>query len=101
MAMDHNRRSLRLAPEARVALVKYGARASWPAGFTVYERGSAADGLFVVLAGRIVLRSRVKAGRGFVPAVAASGETFGAEGSSRAPATSPTRAPRRRARRST
>ena len=80
MAMDHNRRSPRLAPEARVALVKYGARASWPAGFTVYERGSEADGLFVVLAGRIVLRSRVKAGRGFVPAVAAAGETFGTEG---------------------
>jgi len=80
MAMEFNRTSLRLASDARAALVKYGARASWPAGFTVYERGAPADGLFVVLAGRIVLRSRVKAGRGFVPSIAAAGETFGAEG---------------------
>jgi CRP-like cAMP-binding protein len=36
--------------------------------------------VFVVLTGRVVLRSRVKAGRGFVPTVATEGETFGAEG---------------------
>ena len=62
------------------AVSKYAAKASWPAGFTVYQRGASADGLFVVLRGRIVLRSRVKAGRGFVPAIAIAGETFGAEG---------------------
>ena len=62
------------------AAALYGAKASWPAGFSVYQRAGAADGLFIVLRGRIVLRSRVKAGRGFVPAIATMGETFGAEG---------------------
>lgn len=70
----------RLSHDARAALVKYGARASWPAGFAIYQRGTPADGLFVVLSGRVVLRSRVKAGRGFVPSVAGPGDTFGGEG---------------------
>ncbi len=70
----------RLAEPARNALLSFGARASWPAGFAVYQRGAAADGLFVVLRGCVVLRSRVRAGRGFVPWLAAPGETFGAEG---------------------
>jgi CRP-like cAMP-binding protein len=70
----------RLSPDARAALAPYGARAAWPAGFTIYQRGTPADGLFVVLAGRVVLRSRVKAGRAFVPGLAVAGETFGAEG---------------------
>jgi CRP-like cAMP-binding protein len=46
----------------------------------VYQRGALADGLFIVRRGRIVLRSRVKAGRAFVPALARAGETFGWEG---------------------
>ena len=76
-----SRRSLpRLSADARAALAAYGAKATWPAGFTIYQRGTPADGLFVVLSGRVVLRSRVKAGRGFVPGLAATGETFGAEG---------------------
>ena len=58
----------------------YAARASWPAGFQIYERGTSADGVFIVVRGRVVLRSRVRAGRGFVPWVATPGETFGAEG---------------------
>jgi CRP-like cAMP-binding protein len=70
----------RLSPDARAALIAYGARAAWPAGFAIYQRAQPADGVFVVLSGRVVLRSRVKAGRGFVPVVAADGETFGAEG---------------------
>ena len=70
----------RLSPDVRAALASYGAKASWPAGFGIYNRGASADGIFVVLSGRIVLRSRVKAGRGFVPAIATEGETFGAEG---------------------
>jgi len=70
----------RLSPDVRAALASYGAKASWPAGFGIYQRGTPADGIFVVLAGRIVLRSRVKAGRGFVPTLATEGETFGAEG---------------------
>ena len=70
----------RLSRAELAALTAYAAKATWPAGFTVYQRGAIADGLFVVLRGRIVLRSRVKAGRGFVPAIATAGETFGAEG---------------------
>jgi CRP-like cAMP-binding protein len=70
----------RLSPDARAALAGYGAKAAWPAGFAIYQRGTPADGLFVVLSGRVVLRSRVKAGRGFVPGLAVAGETFGAEG---------------------
>jgi len=62
------------------ALSAFGARALWPAGFLLYERGAHASGIFVVLRGRIVLRTRVKSGRGFVPSVATSGMTFGGEG---------------------
>lgn len=72
--------SIVLSADERLALGEYAARASWPAGFQIYERGGAADGVFVVLSGRVVLRSRVRASRGFVPWVAAPGETFGAEG---------------------
>lgn len=70
----------RLSEDERVALQAYAARASWPSGFQIYERGAPADGVFVVLRGRVVLRSRVRAGRGFVPWIATPGETFGAEG---------------------
>lgn len=70
----------RLSAAERGALQEYVARASWPAGFQIYERGAAADGVFIVERGRVVLRSRVRAGRGFVPWVATTGETFGAEG---------------------
>lgn len=70
----------RLPEPVLEAIAVYAAKATWPAGFTVYQRGASADGVFVVLRGRVVLRSRVKAGRGFVPAVATAGETFGAEG---------------------
>lgn len=70
----------RLSHAERATLEGYAARASWPSGFQVYERGTSADGVFVVVRGRVVLRSRVRAGRGFVPWVATPGETFGAEG---------------------
>lgn len=70
----------RLSLTQRLAVQEYAARAAWPAGFQIYERGTTADGLFVVVRGRVVLRSRVRAGRGFVPWVATPGETFGAEG---------------------
>ena len=78
--MESRRPVTRLAPDARAALLTYGARAVWPSGFGIYQRQQPADGVFVVLTGRVVLRSRVKAGRGYVPVVAAEGETFGAEG---------------------
>jgi CRP/FNR family transcriptional regulator, cyclic AMP receptor protein len=70
----------RLSDADRDAIAAYGARATWPAGFTLYERGSRADGIFLVVRGRIVLRNRVKSGRGFIPAIIVAGETFGAEG---------------------
>jgi CRP/FNR family cyclic AMP-dependent transcriptional regulator len=72
--------AVRLGPMEQDALAAYAARASWPAGFVVFQRGTAADGVFVVTRGRIILRSRVRAGRGFVPWIATPGETFGAEG---------------------
>ena len=78
--MEPRRGISRLSQDVRAALAAYGAKATWPAGFVIYQRGSPADGMFVVLSGRVVLRSRVKAGRGFVPTVATEGETFGAEG---------------------
>ena len=70
----------RLSEAEREILTTYAARASWPAGFAIYQRGAAADGVFVVTRGRIVLRSRVRAGRSFVPWIATPGETFGSEG---------------------
>ena len=70
----------RLGESERDALSAYAARASWPAGFAIYQRATAADGVFIVTQGRVVLRSRVRAGRGFVPWIAAPGETFGSEG---------------------
>lgn len=70
----------RLSDDERVALAGYAARAAWPLGFQIYERGAVADGVFIVLHGRVVLRSRVRAGRAYVPWVATPGETFGAEG---------------------
>lgn len=70
----------RLSEADREVLAAYAARAAWPAGFAIYQRGAAADGVFVVTRGRIVLRSRVRAGRSFVPWIATPGETFGSEG---------------------
>jgi CRP-like cAMP-binding protein len=70
----------RLSDAEREILTTYAARAAWPAGFAIYQRGAAADGVFAVTRGRIVLRSRVRAGRGFVPWIATPGETFGSEG---------------------
>lgn len=70
----------RLAPDVRDAIAGYAAKATWPGGFTIYERGARADGVFILLRGRLVLRSRVKSGRGFVPAIIGPDETFGSEG---------------------
>lgn len=61
-------------------IVPFGARAGWPAGFQIYEEGTPANGLFIILSGRVVLRNRLKAGRGFIPAVVSRGMTFGCEG---------------------
>jgi CRP/FNR family transcriptional regulator, cyclic AMP receptor protein len=70
----------RIAREQRDQIAAFGARTSWPSGFTIYEQGAAADGIFLVLRGQVVLRNQVGAGRSFVPWVATPGETFGGEG---------------------
>lgn len=72
--------TMRLAPATIDAMREYAARATWPAGFVIYQRGAPADGVFVVLEGRVILRSRVRAGRAYVPWIATAQETFGAEG---------------------
>jgi CRP-like cAMP-binding protein len=69
-----------LSPDERRNLAVYAASARWPASFAVYQRGAAADGVFVVLSGSVVLRSRLKGGRAFVPAIATVGDVFGTEG---------------------
>jgi CRP-like cAMP-binding protein len=74
------REPARLTEAERGALAPYAARAAWPAGFVVYQRGAPANGTFVVTRGRIVLRSQVRAARAFVPWIATPGETFGSEG---------------------
>ena len=71
---------MRLNEEMRTRLAAYAATARWPAGFAVYQRGAAADGIFVVLSGSVVLRTRLKSGRAFVPALLTAGEVFGVEG---------------------
>jgi CRP/FNR family cyclic AMP-dependent transcriptional regulator len=70
----------RLTPEEMLPIAAYGAKASWPAGFQLYQRGARADGLFIVLEGHVVLRNKIKVGRGFVPVIATAGQTLGSEG---------------------
>lgn len=74
------RKRSRLSPEDATALASYGARTTWPAGFQIYQKGTPADGLSVVLRGHVVLRNRSRSGRAFIPAIATPGETFGIEG---------------------
>jgi CRP-like cAMP-binding protein len=70
----------RVAREQRDQIAAFGARTSWPSGFTIYEQGAPADGIFLVLRGQIVLRNQLGSGRTFVPWLATPGETFGGEG---------------------
>jgi CRP/FNR family transcriptional regulator len=76
----HGVRRSRLTYEEIAAIADYGAKAVWPAGFQIYQRGTAADGAFIVLEGHVVLRNKIKVGRGFVPVIATAGQTFGSEG---------------------
>jgi CRP-like cAMP-binding protein len=69
-----------LTPDDIIALGAYGARTAWPANFQIYQRGAKAEGFSIVLRGHVVLRNRMRSGRGFVPAVVTVGETFGIEG---------------------
>ena len=80
MAEPYNLEAVRLSSADQESLAGYSARATWPAGFTVFQRGTPADGVFIVTRGRIILRSRVKSTRGFMPWIATPGESFGAEG---------------------
>jgi len=73
-------RRSRLSPDEVALIGAYGARATWPAGFQLYQRGAASDGVFIVLEGHVVLRNKIKVGRGFVPVIATVGQTFGSEG---------------------
>src|SRR3954447_10501029 len=73
-------RRSRLTPDELAPIAAYGARASWPQGFQLYQRGSPADGVLIVLDGHVVLRNKIKVGRGFVPVIATAGQTFGSEG---------------------
>ena len=73
-------RRSRLTPDDIVAISSYAAKATWPAGFQIYQRDTPADGVFIVLDGHIVLRNKIKVGRGFVPVIATTGQTFGSEG---------------------
>lgn len=80
MGVAISRPPSRLSPDDRDAIGAFAARATWPSGFVVYERGTRADGIFIVLRGHIVLRSKLKNGRGFVPTIVGPDETFGCEG---------------------
>src|SRR6476620_3745734 len=73
-------RRSRLASEEVAAIGAYGAKAVWPSVFQLYQRGAPADGVFIVLEGHVVLRNKIKVGRGFVPVIATVGQTFGSEG---------------------
>ncbi|GAC1408971.1 MAG: Crp/Fnr family transcriptional regulator [Gemmatimonadaceae bacterium] len=73
-------RRVRLTPEEVAPISAYAAKANWPPGFQLYQRGAPADGVFIVLEGHVVLRNKIKVGRGFVPVIATAGQTFGSEG---------------------
>jgi CRP-like cAMP-binding protein len=73
-------RRQRLLSDELVPITAYAAKATWPAGFQLYQRGAQADGVFIVLDGHVVLRNKIKVGRGFVPVIATTGQTFGSEG---------------------
>jgi CRP-like cAMP-binding protein len=75
-----NKRHARLSPESASALAAYGARTTWPSSFQIYPRGTQADGFSIVLRRHVILRNKIRTGRGFVPAIVTPGETFGIEG---------------------
>jgi CRP-like cAMP-binding protein len=74
------RKSARLNAEAATALAAYGARTAWPSSFQIYQKGTAADGLSLVLHGHVILKNKIRTGRSFVPAIVTPGEIFGIEG---------------------
>ena len=79
-SLSSMRKRSNLIADDVVALAGYGARTTWPASFQIYHRGAPADGLSLVLRGHVVLRNKIRTGRGFVPAIVTPGEAFGVEG---------------------
>ena len=73
-------RPSKLSSKSATVLASYGARTTWPSGFQIYQKGTVADGVSVVLRGHVILRNRIRTGRGFVPAIITPGEMFGIEG---------------------
>ncbi len=73
-------RHSRIGSESATVLASYGARTTWPSGFQIYQKGTVADGVSLVLRGHVILRNRIRTGRGFVPAIITPGEMFGVEG---------------------
>jgi CRP/FNR family cyclic AMP-dependent transcriptional regulator len=74
------KRHTRLTGETATALAAYGARTTWPSNFQIYQKGTQADGISLVLQGHVILRNRIRTGRSFVPAIVTPGEIFGVEG---------------------
>ena len=70
----------RIAGDTASILIAYGARTTWPSGFQIYQKGTAADGISIVIKGHVILRNKIRTGRSFVPAIVIPGETFGVEG---------------------
>jgi CRP-like cAMP-binding protein len=70
----------RLSVECASTLAGYGARTTWPSHFQIYQKNTPADGISLVIRGHVILRNRIRTGRGFVPAIVTPGETFGVEG---------------------
>jgi CRP/FNR family transcriptional regulator, cyclic AMP receptor protein len=70
----------KLSVECASTLAGYGARTTWPSNFQIYQKNTPADGISLVLRGHVILRNRIRTGRGFVPAIVTPGETFGVEG---------------------
>jgi CRP-like cAMP-binding protein len=69
-----------LSVECASTLAGYGARTTWPSDFQIYQKNTPADGISLVIRGHVILRNRIRTGRGFVPAIVTPGETFGVEG---------------------
>lgn len=78
--ISSQKKNSRLTADDIVALAGYGARSNWPSNFEIYQQGTSADGVSVALRGHVILRNRIRAGRGFVPAIVTPGEMFGVEG---------------------
>lgn len=80
MSQNEHYQPGQLTSDDVAALATYGAKANWPAGFALYELGTPANGLFIVVSGRIVLSNSGRNKRDFVSWVAFERETFGCEG---------------------